>query len=786
MQSWPDQSQNGPDSHDAWQSFTFADHNGQYDPTQQQWSPESAFAQASHDAHDGSVPEFHFDPTSHESTVFLGEQHLPGSQPPQASFHGGHGSMPFDQHQQFSHSTQDLLDPAFANIQPDLFAQSPQPQTPHQSKVDLTEAGGSMGQMAMGQAPSHAHSHPQTFSQHDFSFTQQQPGQPYSTNTPSSQYDPRHLISHQPLARQPGQTPVPQHYDATNSIHAHFSQGQAFASEQPTTPRQSAQHQYAASNQSFPASSNNQAANFQPRPHGHIAYNQFQEPQPQAPTQQSQFQQSRFVPPRQQLAYQRPGLSSSQQHLPQHRQLPQQATTGHSQISPSSGGAILDFSEFDQPPPSSGESPAKKRKISNKVPPNTIVIDSPPISVDLSDSAGKRTDEIDGLEAPVPSTEEARLLAASAKNNNLVKGRASLTKALPHIAFEGSVRLPVPKSYDKLSPLVAVPSRSGRPAVAGLGYVLPCEIQGIFTSQYRPSSEKSGLDERRVEAKQLLDTYDSSMKSLGKRRPKYTEYPHAFKEQLKADEASKNKAEKKAKKELEEERGKPIRPAVRPADPAAAAAWDVSGIVHIDESLTRTSALIAGRVQQAGELLISLRGEAHRAKLALDQAIKERKPETETSKLRHAAEQKREALYQALDAVVEHADDAVLDNLGGHQKLVLNLVNTLIASIKSSDFSSKLLKIVLELFTHLSMTRKIVDTTNFDTVRKRLEDKGDDEVKDLVRQISSKIKKFIKSTEPETATGYTGTSATSRAKSSKPALTDSSSSSQSSLEVHHY
>lgn len=32
----------------------------------------------------------------------------------------------------------------------------------------------------------------------------------------------------------------------------------------------------------------------------------------------------------------------------------------------------------------------------------------------------------------------------------------------------------------------------------------------------------------------------------------------AFKEQLKSDEASKNKAEKKAKKELEDERNKPV------------------------------------------------------------------------------------------------------------------------------------------------------------------------------------------------------------------------------------
>lgn len=82
-----------------------------------------------------------------------------------------------------------------------------------------------------------------------------------------------------------------------------------------------------------------------------------------------------------------------------------------------------------------------------------------------------------------------------------------------------------PKSYDKLAPLVALPSRSGKPMVPELGYNLPCEVQGKFTSSYRPSAHKLGLDERRTEAKVLLDNYDNTMKRLGKRRPKYTEYP---------------------------------------------------------------------------------------------------------------------------------------------------------------------------------------------------------------------------------------------------------------------
>jgi hypothetical protein len=134
-----------------------------------------------------------------------------------------------------------------------------------------------------------------------------------------------------------------------------------------------------------------------------------------------------------------------------------------------------------------------------------------------------------------------------------------------------------PKSYDKLPPLVALPSRSAKPIVPELGYRLPSEIQGFFSEKFKPSLEGSGLDSRRREAKDLLDVFDKAMKALGKRRPKYTEYPRksrgsphgnniangldkdAFKEQLKADEAIKTKAEKQARRLAEEERSKPVR-----------------------------------------------------------------------------------------------------------------------------------------------------------------------------------------------------------------------------------
>lgn len=199
-------------------------------------------------------------------------------------------------------------------------------------------------------------------------------------------------------------------------------------------------------------------------------------------------------------------------------------------------------------------------------------------------------------------------------------------------------------------------------------------------------------------------------------------------------------------------------------------------MVYIDPSVARTTSTIAGRVQQAGDLLIKLRSEMNRAKLDVDQAVRDKLPETELSQLRKEAEQKKEALYRALDATIEHADDAVLDNLGGHQKLVLSLVNAMIGSIKAGDFSGKLPKALLELFTHFRMTKKIAETPNFETVRKRFEDKGDDETKELAREIAANVKKVAKSSEPETSTGYTGTSAASRAKSGSKSSQDAASS----------
>ncbi|KAG5983944.1 hypothetical protein E4U55_006651 [Claviceps digitariae] len=749
MQSWPGSSQNGAGGQTSWTAdFSYGGQDDQFDPSQA-W-PQPVADQAGSFSHianhqDGQPPNFFS--ASHQDDAFLGGG-LHHPQGGDAAFHGGHSSMALNQ--QFSQPGQDVIDPAFSDMHSDIYGQQPK------------------GNLSLSQSHPHQqqqhHGPVENYGQHEFSFSGQNE---HAFHPTVAQYDPNQLLSR---AGNRQSQPSVQHFD---SLQNSFQQEQHFSRQPQQSPPVQQQRPYS-HGQEFVQNINSQSNHFGQDPNVHLAFQQQQNQQEhQEHQQQNRQQPQQLHPPNPSLHLQTHSHGQQALHNANYAQKPVAfSQTGHQTQPPAFDPSLTQptaQAPFAGQPPTSApaESPGpKKRKRPSKAVSESTAVESPGAMIDLPlDLSAKKFEDVDTLPVPVPSVEEARLIANFKKRNKAAQAKYPSIKGLPHLLYEGTLKLPAPKSYDKLAPLVALPPRSGQPIVPELGYALPCEVQGRFTSKYRPSLEKSGFDERREEAKILLDEYDQSMRTLGKRQPKYTEYPHALKEQLKSDEASKNKAEKKAKKSLEDERHKPARPAIRPTDPVEAAAWDAIEFVHVDQATPRTSSLIAGRVQQAGDFLIKLRTEMNRSKLDLDQAVKNKQSGDVIAKKKNDAEQKKEALYRALDATLEHADDAVLDNLGGHQKLILSLVNSLIASIKASDFSGKLPKIVLELFTHFRITKKIVETTNFDTVRKRFEDKGDDEVKDLVREITAKIKKFQKATESDTATGYTGTSASGRAKS---------------------
>ncbi|KAF4972397.1 hypothetical protein FZEAL_9597, partial [Fusarium zealandicum] len=746
MQSWSNSGQNGADEtqHQWHNNYGFTGQNGQFDPHQAWSQPMPDQTAYSHINPEDASPSNFFD--SDQGNSFLAGA-LHGSQPHEAGYHAGHDSLAMNQ--QFSQPSQDVMDPAFSDIHPDLYGQH--------SKMDLDNAIAGVGQLS-----SHPHSSA-------FSYPLVPPNEP-SFDSPIQQYSQPHVI--QQPSRQQSHTPV-QQFDGMPGSFAH---GHGFSRPPQHSPVQNQQYGQAAFSPPVngqtpqPQPSNEQLSYQQPHPQAHRQSSQqpHQPPQHQPSQQPQPYAQTQYAP-KQPLAYSQntQPLTNQDFQQPVHQQQPPFIASPSSPPATNAQYLMLQPAvdrDAGVSQPAIVDPPAKKRKRSTKSAPETptpepavAYVDSP-----MGSPAVRKVEDIEALVAPVPSPEESQAIAQFSKRAKAAQAKQPAIKGLPYLIYDGATKLPAPKSYDKLAPLVALPARSARQMVPELGYSLPCEVQGRFTSQYRPSPDKGGLDERRIEAKVLLDDFDRAMKGLGKRRPKYTEYPHAFKEQLKSDEASKNKAEKKAKKELEGDR-KPVRGAIRPTDLAEAAAWDATGIVHVEQSVARTNTLIASRVQQAGEYFIKLRGEMNRAKQGLDQAVKDKEPELQVARHRQEFDRKKDILYRALDATIEHADDAVLDNLGGHQKLVLSLVNALIMCIKASDFSGKLPKIILELFTHFPMTKRIAETTNFDTVRKRFADKGDTEVKELVSEISAKLRK-LKSADPEISTGYTGTSAASRAK----------------------
>ncbi|KAH7358181.1 hypothetical protein B0T11DRAFT_283876 [Plectosphaerella cucumerina] len=474
-----------------------------------------------------------------------------------------------------------------------------------------------------------------------------------------------------------------------------------------SSPAPSAYHQ------ASPPAYQHQQANFMPQQMNYAQGSSAASYQPVAPRQLSELniQQQNFA-----------GLNS--QHLPAH-------------VNPQTQAAVSDNDMAEQQ--------LKKRKRA----PNSNG------EQDVASPADSAPAGPSGSVNATPFSSEAELakLADFKSRTPAAKKAFPAIPGAPFLASTGVVNLPVTKTYDRLPPMIAQPNQSGKRALPGLGYELPCEIQGRFADKYRPSAIPAAkLSDREKEAKVLIDEYERGMKALGPRRPKYADYPYAFSEQLKADEAARSKAQRKARKEEEEERKKPIRAATRPTDLVEAAVWDMLGIAHIDPGLTRTSSLIADRVRKLGEFLIKLRTEMVKAKSEADQRVKVSEPAAEIAEAKKDLEIRKEMYIRSCDAAERYGDDAVLENLGSHQKGILSMVNALIGCVKAADYSGKLPKSLFRLMSAISMSKKIAEAVNFENVRKRFADKGDDEIKELVRTVVSRIKK---DTGTETTNGTT-------------------------------
>ena len=420
MQPWPNSDQPGSDGHTSWQQgYGYADEqNGQFDPNQTWPQPMSGQTpDYSHmTAQDGSTSNYFESAHPGGGDAFLAG-HVRGDATGQHAFHGGHDPLAINQ--QFAQPGQDVIDPAFSDLHQDIYGQSG-------GKINL---GRDEGIQSLSQSPGHHHAPSQPFTHHEFSYAPQNERSFEPAVAP--QYTQAQLIPQQ--SRQQNHTPVQQPYD---SLQGRYPQSQAFS-----RPQQSpVQHQPPYSqNQPFSSTVNNQPNQYQPNPQ--IEYQSGQQPQQQAYRQPSfspkpliPYPQSSQTPPAHQALQPVPSQTNAAVIQPAH-QVHQHGAMPQHQAPPQQQNMSEDDLTISQA--KTAESPPKKRKRATKSTTENVVIFEPadsPMPGDSSiDAPGKRLDEVDGLTAPEPSAEEAQSLA-QAKEPSI--------KGLPHILYDGVVKLP--------------------------------------------------------------------------------------------------------------------------------------------------------------------------------------------------------------------------------------------------------------------------------------------------------------------------------------------------------
>ncbi|CAK7567102.1 MAG: hypothetical protein SEPTF4163_005064 [Sporothrix epigloea] len=211
-----------------------------------------------------------------------------------------------------------------------------------------------------------------------------------------------------------------------------------------------------------------------------------------------------------------------------------------------------------------------------------------------------------------------------------------------------------------------------------------------------------------------------------------------------------------------EEEEEEVRSAVRPADPADAAAWDAIGIVHVTDN---GAATIKGAVKNFGDFIKNICDGIKDAKEKLKKSEESVSAKKETIEaLKRTLASRQELLCRAVEAADEKGNEQVLENLGGNSPLVANLVSVLRDCVNTNDFNGRLAKTLLRFMSQFTtVTDELLNQKlKFDKIQKRYMNKGDDEVKDLIGEIVAKTihnKKPAATPTASTASAMTKTEA---------------------------
>jgi hypothetical protein len=170
-----------------------------------------------------------------------------------------------------------------------------------------------------------------------------------------------------------------------------------------------------------------------------------------------------------------------------------------------------------------------------------------------------------------------------------------------------------------------------------------------------------------------------------------------------------------------------VRALTRPTDVAEAAGWDAIGIIWKDPNSNPSAEVVKDAIEKYGNSVSALRIQLKTNSTQTEEAASH--PE-EVDRLKRARRVLLESLYQTINAANTLGYPAIVENLGSHQKLVNGLTTTLIECIKTDDFLGKLPRAVFSLLAKFqNMSDALLKKLKFDSITKRWNKKGDEEIK---------------------------------------------------------
>ncbi|KAL2071633.1 hypothetical protein VTL71DRAFT_12868 [Oculimacula yallundae] len=176
-----------------------------------------------------------------------------------------------------------------------------------------------------------------------------------------------------------------------------------------------------------------------------------------------------------------------------------------------------------------------------------------------------------------------------------------------------------------------------------------------------------------------------------------------------------------------------IRGPVRPTSAPEAARWDAIGIIWKDPNSAPSNDAVSEAIQEYGNFLSALRVQIKANSVKTEEAAAS---PAEVQKLKKERLILLESLYQIVDVANQLGYGPIVENLGGHHRMVNGLTTTLIECTKVDDYKGKLPTAIFALLSRFqNMSDDLLKKLKFDSIQKRWHKKGAEETKQVIADI---------------------------------------------------